>query len=260
MNQKASVARFLSLLVLCLIILSAAAVMSGNQPEETKSVGGEPFLERTKELAYLKPPKLKPHQVAIARLRLREDTLRVDPMADLNLIAAVRERLKWSHLYPERVVLTLDGEDLFRFPFLLFVSEHQPMNLTTAEREKLRNFLRRGGFLFASECDAKLRLRPSIKSELLTIVPEGKWIRLPHDHTIYRVPYKVKIVPAGKGGRTFHEGVLLNGRVCLVFSQNAEECSWQSWKWMGPRCACWPPDFDYAFAFGVNLFYYSLTH
>jgi len=206
-------------------------------------------------------PKLPPHVVAIARLRLRENTLRVDPMSDFNLIRNVAERTGWTHLYPNRIVVSLDNDDLFRFPILIFVSEHQPMNLTPTERERLRRYLKGGGFLFVSECSAKLRLRPELRPELQALLPETQLKPIPPDHPIYRVPYRIdRIVPARRGGKTFHEGMELDGRLVLVYSQNAEECSWQSWRWTGPLCACLPPDFDYAFRFGVNLVYYALTH
>ncbi len=238
------------------LLLSLLLSRAAGGPDGT----GEAQLAPGEPVPAVAVPRLGPNQVAVARLRLREDTLRVDPMSDINLIAAVRERLGWSHIYPERIVVGLNSDLIFRFPFLIFVSEHHPMNLSRREKERLRQFLARGGFLFASECDAKLRLRPSIRSELLTVVPEGRWIRIPSDHILYQVPFPIAIVPAGRGGQRYHEGVEINGRLCLVFSQNAEECSWQSWKWLGPRCACAPPDFDYAFSFGANLLYYALTH
>lgn len=214
------------------------------------------------ELEPLPPvPKLPPNVVAIARLRLRESTLRVDPMSDFNLIRNVAERTGWRHLYLNRVIVSLDNDDIFRFPITIFVSEHQPMNLNNTERERLRRYLLGGGFLFVSECSAKLRLRPELRSELQAILPEAKLKPIPLNHPLYRVPYRIdKIVPARRGGKTFHEGMELNGRLVLVYSQNAEECSWQSWRWAGPMCACLPPDFEYAFRFGVNLVYYALTH
>ncbi|MCS7192686.1 MAG: DUF4159 domain-containing protein [Armatimonadetes bacterium] len=214
------------------------------------------------ELEPLPPvPKLPPHAVAIARLRLRESTLRVDPMSDFNLIRNVSERTGWQHLYPNRVIVSLDNDEIFRFPIVIFVSEHQPMNLTAAERDRLRRYLLGGGFLFVSECSAKLRLRPELRPEIQGILPEAKLKPIPLNHPLYRVPYRIdKIVPARRGGKTFHEGIELDGRLVLVYSQNAEECSWQSWRWTGPMCACLPPEFEYAFRFGVNLVYYALTH
>lgn len=225
------------------------------------SVGGEAISPPERLEPLPPPPKLPPHVVAIARLRLRENTLRVDPMSDFNLIQAIVERTGWAHFYPHRVVVTLDNDDLFRFPLMIFVSEHQPMNLNAAERERLRRYLKGGGFLFVSECSAKLRLRPTLRSELQALLPEAKLKPIPLDHALYQAPYRIpRIVPARRSGRTVHEGAELNGRLVLVYSQNAEECSWQSWRWTGPLCACLPPDFEYAFQFGVNLVYYALTH
>ncbi len=245
--------RLLAFVLSCVFL--AFALSQPSQPS------GEAVLPKS-ELESLPPvPQLPPYVVAIARLRLRESTLRVDPMSDFNLIRNLAERTGWRNLYPNRVIVSLDNDDLFRFPIIIFVSEHQPMNLTNAERERLRRYLKWGGFLFVSECSAKLRLRPELRSELQSILPEAKLKPIPLSHPIYRVPYRIdKIVPAKRGGKTFHEGMELNGRLVLVYSQNAEECSWQSWRWTGPMCACLPPDFDYAFRFGVNLVYYALTH
>ncbi len=55
------------------------------------SLSGEAMAPEEK-LEPLPPvPQLPPHVVAIARLRLRESTLRVDPMSDFNLIRNVAE-------------------------------------------------------------------------------------------------------------------------------------------------------------------------
>jgi hypothetical protein len=233
-----------------------AAVSQPPAPPAGEAVGPPEKLE-----ALPPAPQLPPHIIAIARLRLRESTLRVDPMSDFNLIRNVAERTGWTHLYPQRVIVSLDNDDLFRFPVLIFVSEHQPMNLTPTERERLRRYLKGGGFLFVSECSAKLRLRPELRPELQALLPEAPLKPIPLNHPLYRVPYHIdRIVPARRGGKTFHEGMELNGRLVLVYSQNAEECAWQSWRWTGPLCACLPPDFEYAFRFGVNLVYYALTH
>ncbi len=239
------------------LLLGLMVLAVSQQPEPT----GE-AVAPLRQIEQLPPvPKLPPHVVAIARLRLRESTLRVDPMSDFNLIRNVAERTGWSNLYQQRVVVSLDNDDIFRFPIVIFVSEHQPMNLTPVERERLRSYLKGGGFLFVSECSAKLRLRPELRPELQALLTESKLKPIPKDHPIYRVPYRIdKIVPARRGGKTFHEGMELDGRLVLVYSQNAEECSWQSWRWTGPMCACLPPDFEYAFRFGVNLVYYALTH
>ncbi|MFA0742569.1 MAG: hypothetical protein DFNUSKGM_002694 [Candidatus Fervidibacter sacchari] len=240
------------------VLLFCLAVLVGSQPPPPSGEAVAPE-ERLEPLPPV--PKLPPHVIAIARLRLRESTLRVDPMSDFNLIRNVSERTGWSHLYQQRVIVSLDNDDIFRFPIVIFVSEHQPMNLSPAERERLRRYLKGGGFLFISECNAKLRLRPELRPEIQAILPEAKLQPIPPDHPIYRVPYRIDKIPqARRGGKTFHEGMELNGKLVLVYSQNAEECSWQSWKWTGPMCACLPPDFEYAFRFGVNLVYYALTH
>lgn len=244
----------LSLVVGTLVIIALAQLPS-------PPFGGEAVAPQERLEPLPPPPKLPPHVIAIARLRLRESTLRVDPMSDFNLIRNVAERTGWANFYQHRIVVSLGNDDIFRFPIVVFVSEHQPMNLTAAERERLRRYLKGGGFLFISECSAKLRLRPELRPELQALLPEAKLKPIPLDHALYRVPYRIaRIVPARRGGRTFHEGMEVNLRLVLVYSQNAEECSWQSWRWTGPMCACLPPDFEYSFRFGVNLVYYALTH
>lgn len=207
---------------LILVLLFGLIVFAGSQqPEPT----GEAVAPQGQVEPLPPVPKLPPHIIAIARLRLRESTLRVDPMSDFNLIRNVAERTGWSHLYRQRVVVSLDNDDIFRFPIVIFVSEHQPMNLTPAEQERLRRYLRGGGFLFVSECSAKLRLRPELRPELQALLPEAKLKPIPPDHPIYRVPYRIdKVAPARRGGKTFHEGMELDGRLVLVYSQNAEEC------------------------------------
>jgi hypothetical protein len=196
----------------------------------------------------------------IARLRLRESTLRVDPMADINLITAVVHRTGLN-ICPRRFIVTLDGDEIFNHPFVIFVGEHLPMRLSQSEASKLRRYLIGGGFLYVDECPAKLTLREPLKEELQRLLPEYKFQRIPMSHPLYNSFYQIKrIMPAGKGGVHYHEGISINGRLVLVYSTNGEACSWQSWRWAGPICACFPPPFDYAFEFGINLVYYAMTH
>lgn len=196
----------------------------------------------------------------ISRLRLRESTLRVDPMSDINLIAAVKQRTMLN-ICPRRFIVTLSDDEIFNHPFIIFVGEHVAMRLNRAEREKLRRYLLSGGFLYVDECPAKLSLREPLRNELQRLFPEHKLERLPLSHPLYRSFYLItRIPPSGKGGTTYHEGISINGRLVLIYSANGEACSWQSWQWAGPLCACLPPPFDYAFKFGVNLVCYAMTH
>ncbi|MFA4029305.1 MAG: hypothetical protein GDYSWBUE_002163 [Candidatus Fervidibacterota bacterium] len=196
----------------------------------------------------------------IARLRLRESTLRVDPMSDINLIAAISRRTSLN-ICPKRFIVTLDDDEIFNHPFVIFIGEHVPMRLNQSEVSKLRRYLLGGGFLYVDECPAKLSLREPLRGELQQLLPEYRLERLPLSHPLYSSFYRITRIPvAGRGGANYHEGISINGRLVIVYSTNGEGCSWQSWRWAGPLCACLPPPFDYAFEFGVNLIYYAMTH
>lgn len=196
----------------------------------------------------------------IARLKLRESTLRVDPMSDINLITAIRTRTNLN-ICPRRFIITLDDDEIFNHPFVIFIGEHVPMRLNQSEAGKLRRYLLGGGFLYVDECPAKLSLREPLRGELQRLLPEYKLERLPLSHPLYSSFYRITRIPvAGRGGANYHEGISINGRLVLVYSTNGEGCSWQSWRWAGPLCACLPPSFDYAFEFGINLVYYAMTH
>ena len=209
------------------------------------------------------PPAAKEsahNDIIIARLQLRESTLRVDPMADFNLSRSILKRTNLL-LGLDRAVVELKNDDIFNYPFLVFCSEHGKMNLNDLEREKIRRYLVGGGFIYIDDCNAKLRLRSDLRGEINALAPKHQLKPIPLSHPLYRCYYDIKrIVPARRGGPRYHEGLEIDGRLALVYSLNGEGCSWQSWKWAGPLCSCLPSDYDYAFEFGTNLLFYALTH
>ncbi|MCS7253332.1 MAG: DUF4159 domain-containing protein [Armatimonadota bacterium] len=249
--------RIMMALIVTAVAVAITCILSRLIAQEAELPLTGSFPSREVEAKHTKCPIGSFH---IARLRLRESTLRVDPMSDINLLTAIRQRTRLN-ICPKRFIVTLGDDEIFNHPFVIFVGEHVPMRLNQSEAGRLRRYLLGGGFLYVDECPAKLSLREPLRGELQRLLPEYKLERLSLSHPLYNSFYRIVRIPiAGKGGANYHEGISVNGRLVIVYSTNGEGCSWQSWKWAGPLCACLPPPFDYAFEFGINLVYYAMTH
>lgn len=165
------------------------------------------------------PPR---NTLVVGRLRIKGSDFRVDPMADFNLMQAVKERTNIP-VKLARTTITLDDDSVFRYPFLFWSSENFVNVFTEEERQKLRRYLTHGGFLFIDDCGAKLTLRPSIRGEINKIFPEHPLQKIPLDHPLYHCYYNLDHLElSGTMRQPYHEGIFIDGRLVLVYTVNAE--------------------------------------
>lgn len=88
------------------------------------------------------------------------------------------------HVEYSPVSTPLDAEDLGGHP-ILFMTGHYDFELSQQEVDNLRNYLKRGGFLF---CSAAAGLRPfdiALRREMKKVLPDSDFIRLPPSHPIF---------------------------------------------------------------------------
>jgi len=111
----------------------------------------------------------------------------------------------------------ISDPDLFRYPFL-FATGHGTMKFSSEERERLRQYLNGGGFLFIND---SYGMEKSVKKEISELFPERELVELPHDHPIYHCFYDF---PNGPPKIHEHDGkpprgyaVIINGRAVLYF-------------------------------------------
>ena len=136
----------------------------------------------------------------------------------------------WLELFTERTgipaekreaVVTLDSEDLYRYP-LLYLSGHGRIALTDAELTELRRYLDAGGFLYA---DDNYGLDSSFRAMVAALYPEEELEPVSGNHPIYRAFYQLPGLPKihrhdGDPAQGF--GVTRNGRLVIFYSWSSD--------------------------------------
>ncbi|HWR83670.1 MAG TPA: DUF4159 domain-containing protein, partial [Candidatus Deferrimicrobium sp.] len=126
--------------------------------------------------------------------------------------------LRDSTVYPvdtiERQVAIMDPE-LFKYPFL-FATGHGVIRFSEEEKERLRQYLAGGGFLFVND---SYGMDAVFRKEMAALFPEREVVELPFDHPVYHCFYDFP-----NGPPKIHEhdkkpprgyAVILNGRPVL---------------------------------------------
>ena len=133
-----------------------------------------------------------------------------------NLLRFVRENSDFAVDTLEYQV-TITDPDLFRYPFL-FATGHGVISFSTEEKERLRQYLAGGGFLFVND---SYGMDKTFRKEMAGLFPEREIVELPFDHPLYHCFYDFP-----NGPPKIHEhdqkpprgyAVILNGRVVLYF-------------------------------------------
>ncbi len=122
---------------------------------------------------------------------------------------------------PEEAVVTLDSEDLYRYPFL-YLSGHGRIVLNEEELVELRRYLDAGGFLYA---DDNYGLDASFREMVAALYPDNPLTPLPVSHPIYHSFYDLPGLPKihkhdGEPAQGF--GVSKDGRMMIFYTWSSD--------------------------------------
>jgi hypothetical protein len=204
------------------------------------------------------------------------------PRADINLSIRLSELTHTRVSFapggePNTLVAELTNESLFQCPFVM-MTEVGAAFLTVEEAEALRNYLLKGGFLWADDFWGSYAWE-AWANEFAKVLPPAQYpVReLPLDHAIFRSMFVMEKVPqipsinfwAGSGGGTSERGsdsavpharavIDSRQRIMALFTHNTD--IGDSWE----READDPQYFITfgvdGYAFAVNVVLYALTH
>ena len=113
-----------------------------------------------------------------------------DPSSLPNWLELFRQRTGVRTADTEAVV-TLDSEDLYRYPFL-YLSGHGRIQLQERELAELRRYLDAGGFLYA---DDNYGLDASFRDMVAQLYPDAELALLPAGHPMFRAYYDLPGLP-----------------------------------------------------------------
>lgn len=107
----------------------------------------------------------------------------VNPALQNSLLSGLNRNTGIHVDYAPRYV-TLDDEALLDEPLVLLTG-HYDFELSEAETENLRNYLRRGGTLFASAAAGLSPFDAAFRREIAKVLPESDLIPLPPTHRLF---------------------------------------------------------------------------
>jgi hypothetical protein len=204
------------------------------------------------------------------------------PQADANLSIRLSDLTKTPVSFdqarePNHLVIRLTDDALFQCPFIM-MTEVGALYLDEEESERLREYLLKGGFLWADDFWGSYAWS-IFESAMRQVLPSGQYpfVELPPDHAIFKTQFivkKVAQIPSinfwrGTGGGTSEAGpdsqtptarAILgpDGRVMVLATHNTDYGD--SWEREGDD-----PEYFYTFAvdgyaLGINVVLYSMIN
>ena len=200
---------------------------------------------------------------------LHGDRADATPRTLPNLKQALLKQRK-IHVSFEPYRLGLGQDEVFDFP-LLFLHGREAFSFTRAEREQLRTYLSRGGFLLADSICASEEFVTSFRREMALLFPEKKLASIPAEHPLFSETFgghelnKVRLRRRERGesgklrlieqsSRPLLEGIKQGDRYVVLFSQYDISCAIHN-----PNvsdCRGYAP--DDALKIGINAVLYAL--
>ena len=192
------------------------------------------------------------------------------PAADQNLLRGVR-RLTNIHVNKEPIVLRLDDDRIFEYPFLymLEVGRNGGIQLTPKEIHNLREYLLRGGFLFIDDFWGTWQWEHFYRT-FSKVFPDKPLVELNKDHQIFHCYYDIdgpQMIPRVSNPENYPEqdvDVAINravldddGRVMVLINWNSDIGD----GWEHTYHPMYPTRYaNMAYRLGINYLMYALTH
>src|SRR5207253_3315746 len=113
----------------------------------------------------------------------------------------------------------LSSDELFNFPLIIMTGEGS-FELAEKERENLRSYVERGGFLLASAGCSSHEWDRSFRREMSLVFPQYPLVAVGMEHPIFHTVYEIKELQAKHGKPKPLEGVTVGGRIGVLYSQD----------------------------------------
>ncbi len=149
----------------------------------------------------------------------------------------------------------LGSDELFDFPLVIMTGEGD-FTLPDAERENLRTYVQRGGFLLASAGCSSQSWDRAFRRELAKAFPGDKLESIGKDHSVFNLVYEIKELRAKHGKPHPLEGVSIGGRLGVLYSQDGLNDTGHT----TGCCCCGGNELTNAEQINVNILAYALIY
>lgn len=163
----------------------------------------------------------------------------------------------------EEHIVPLSSDKVFRAPFT-YISGHRLVQFTATEAKNFENYVNRGGFVFADDCNHDIDglFAKSFEAQMVELFGPDCLQKIPNDHPIYSSFFEFDGPPTtsqelnGWGDDLVHDylkAIEIDGRIAVLYSNKDYGCEW---------------DYDFRnkrwykidnTRFGVNIVMHSLT-
>lgn len=148
----------------------------------------------------------------------------------------------------------LSSAELFDNPFVIMTGEGS-FTLPASERENLRAYVEKGGFVLASAGCSSQTWDKSFRQEMKKVFPEAELVALGFDHAVFHTVYDIRELKVKHGKPKPLEALVVDGRVAVIYSEDglndtghAKGC-----------CCCGGNEILNAERINVNVLAYALT-
>jgi hypothetical protein len=179
-----------------------------------------------------------------------------DPSSEVNLLRYVN---KTTNIIVDPVYEFVDiaGDNLFAYP-MIFMTGHGNLKLSDVEIQKLRSYLKNGGFLYI---DDDYGFDEFVRKEMKRVFPEQEMVELPFSYGIYSCHFKF---PNGLPKIHEHDnkpprglGLFSEGRLCVFYTYETNLAD----GWADPDVHQDSQAVrEEALKMGVNIIVWALTH
>lgn len=149
----------------------------------------------------------------------------------------------------------LAADEVFDFPFAVMTGEGN-FTLSEAERENLKRYVEKGGFLLASAGCSDPRWADSFENEIAIIWPDQELEEIYLDHEIFSTVHQVDEIRTSRGNLEALRGIRVEGRLALVYSPEGLNDTGS----VRGCCCCGGNEVRNSLTINVNIFAYALTH
>jgi len=192
------------------------------------------------------------------------------PAALNNLLMVMEKQLQMRVDYEKRLIAPSDPK-LLEYP-LVFMHGRRAFHFSAADRKALKDYIDRGGFLFADAICANKEFATALREELKAIYPDAQFNRIPLTHPIFSAafhgftlasvelrdpqiraendPLTAKLVKT----TPLLEGLEIDGRIAVILSPYDISCALE--KGASLECKGYTP--ADAARLGTNVLLYAL--
>jgi len=192
------------------------------------------------------------------------------PKSDRQFILGVR-RLTNIRVAQKEKTISLTDPEIFLYPFVYSV-ECGHWNLSEPEAAGLREYLKRGGFLFCDDFWGSWEW-DNFRQNMSRVLPQAAIVDLPLSHPVFHSYYDisqlVQIPNVGSAlydGRTYEQDGYVphcrgifdeNGRLMVIINWNTD--LGDAWEWAD--LPGFPAKYStYAYKIGINAIVYAMSH